>query len=116
MDWNFGDVFLTMLVFFFWITFIWMFVAVFGDIFRRRDLSGWGKAGWTLLVFILPVIGILAYMVTRPKLTAEEMYTMGAHGGPGYSSADEIAKLADLHSQGAISDDEYVHLKERAVA
>lgn len=121
MEWNFGDVFLTMLVFFLWVVFIWMFIAVFADIFRRHDLSGWGKAGWTLLVFVLPVIGILAYMIARPKPTEEELYGLGEYGRPhGYgrahSSADEIAKLAELRAQGAISDEEFARMKSRAVA
>jgi len=119
MEWDFGDVFMTMLVFFFWVIYIWMFMAVFGDIFRRHDLSGWGKAGWTLLVVVLPLVGILAYMVTRPKPTQEELAMMSYGSGPrgyGFSSADEIAKLAELRAQGAISEEEYARLKDRAVA
>jgi predicted membrane channel-forming protein YqfA (hemolysin III family) len=120
MEWNFGDVFLTMLVFFFWILFIWMFIAIFADIFRRRDLSGWGKAGWTLMIFVLPVIGVLAYMVARPKVTPEDAYLVGRGFDeatyPYSSPADEISKLSDLHDKGAISDAEYESLKARAVA
>ena len=51
----------------FWVFVIWIFIWVFGDIFRRRDLSGWGKAGWIFFVFILPIIGALVYIGTRPK-------------------------------------------------
>jgi hypothetical protein len=119
MEWNFGEVLWTMTIFFFWVLYIWMFVAIFADIFRRHDLSGWGKAGWTLLIFVLPVIGILIYMVTRPKLTEEEVHAMGnSYGRRGYthSSADEIAKLAELRDKGAISADEYERLKGKAVA
>jgi Phospholipase_D-nuclease N-terminal/Short C-terminal domain len=119
MEWDFGDVFLSMLVFFLWILYIWMFVAIFSDIFRRRDLSGWGKAGWTLLIFVLPFLGILAYMVARPPIKEEEMYRFGAGYEPktfGYSSADEIAKLTELREKGVISDEEYLRLKSRAVA
>ena len=119
MEWDFGDVFMTMLVFFFWVLYICMFMAVFGDIFRRHDLSGWGKAGWTLLVVVLPLVGILAYMVTRPKPTQEELAMMGYGNRPrghGISSADEIAKLAELRAQGVITEEEYARLKARAVA
>src|SRR3954471_22313022 len=99
MEWNFGDVLLSMLVFFGWVLFIWMFIAVFGDIFRRTDLSGWGKAGWTFVVFVLPLFGILMYMISRPKPTEEEIAAMSVNYGgpvPQRSPADEIAKLADL--------------------
>ena len=119
MEWDFGDVFMTMLVFFFWVLYIWMFMAVFGDIFRRHDLSGWGKAGWTLLIIVLPFVGILAYMVSRPKPTQEELAMMGyghRRSGHAISSADEIAKLAELRAQGVITEEEYARLKERAVA
>jgi hypothetical protein len=118
MEWNFGDVFVTMLMFVFWVLYISMFFAVFGDIFRRHDLSGWGKAGWTLLIIVLPFVGILAYMVTRPKPTREELAMMGnGYGARGYrfSSADEIVKLAELRAQGAISEEEFARLKDRAV-
>ena len=55
-----------MLVIYFFIIVIWMFIAVFADIFRRKNLSGWGKAGWIILIFIIPFLGILIYVVTRP--------------------------------------------------
>jgi hypothetical protein len=119
MEWDFGDVFWTMVVFFFWVLYIWMFVAIFADIFRRRDLSGWGKAGWTLLIFVLPIIGILVYMIARPRITEEDVYAMAGHRAPpghGYSSADEIVKLTELYEKGTISEAEYERLKARAVA
>jgi hypothetical protein len=116
MEWSFGDILISMSIFFFWVLFIWMFIGIFADIFRRRDLSGWGKAGWTLLIFVLPLLGILIYMVARPRATAEEM-VMGGYGGrAGYSAADEISKLAELHARGALSDEEYMRLRTRAVA
>jgi hypothetical protein len=55
-----------MLAFYLFFLLIWMFIATFADIFRRNDLSGWGKAGWILLIFVVPLIGILIYMVTKP--------------------------------------------------
>jgi len=51
----------------FWVFVIWLFVWVFGDVFRRRDLSGWGKAGWVLAIFLIPLFGALIYIATRPK-------------------------------------------------
>ena len=55
-EWTFGSV-LWAMVFFFWFMLIWIFIGVFADLFRRNDLSGWGKAGWLLLIFIIPFLG-----------------------------------------------------------
>jgi hypothetical protein len=68
MDWSLGDLLWAMLVFFFWVMAIWIFIAIFGDIFRRSDLSGWAKAGWILLLFVVPFFGALIYVVARPKV------------------------------------------------
>jgi hypothetical protein len=120
VDWNFGEVLLAMLAFFFWMTFIWMFIAVFSDIFRRRDLSGWGKAGWIFVVCVLPLLGILIYMVTRPPMTERELRQAQrgyAGGGADYTSpADEISKLSRLQEEGKISPAEYEELKVRVLA
>ena len=67
-----GDILWAMLAFFFWFMVIWIFIAVFADIFRRNDLSGWGKAGWILLIFILPFLGLLIYMIARPRMTEQD--------------------------------------------
>ena len=66
-NWDFGSVLGAMLVFYFWVIFIWMFIRVFADIFRRSDIHGGAKAGWVLLIVILPFIGILIYLVARPR-------------------------------------------------
>jgi putative oligomerization/nucleic acid binding protein/phospholipase D-like protein len=119
-EWGFGNVLWSMFVFFFWVMFIWMFIAIFGDIFRRDDLSGWGKAGWIFLIFVLPFLGILIYMIARPKMTEqdkrmmEEMQTRERRMA-GYSAADEIAKLAQLRDAGQISPEEYERLKAQAL-
>jgi hypothetical protein len=78
MDWDFGDIFLTMVLFYFWFMLIWMFIGVFADIFRRHDLSGMGKAGWLILIVILPFIGILIYAVSRPSLMTDTSRADGA--------------------------------------
>jgi Short C-terminal domain/Phospholipase_D-nuclease N-terminal len=119
MEWSFGDVFLTMVAFFFWFMFIWMFIGVFSDIFRRTDLSGWGKAGWLVLVCIFPFLGILVYMIARPTTeTDKQMIGLVQSRGQAasYSTADEITKLTQLHDKGALSDDEFDRLKAKAIA
>ena len=118
-EWTFGSVLWAMVVFFFWFMLIWIFIGVFADLFRRNDLSGWAKAGWLLLIFILPFIGILIYLIARPKMTAQdkEMLEQAQEAQrriEGYSPADEIAKLAALRDKGEISADEYNDLKRKA--
>ena len=119
-EWGFGSVLWAMVVFFFWMMIIWMFIAIFGDIFRRDDLSGWGKAGWIFLIFVVPFLGILIYMIARPKMTEqdkrmlEEMQTREKRMA-GYSAADEITKLAQLRDSGQISAEEYERLKAQAM-
>jgi Phospholipase_D-nuclease N-terminal len=94
-DYDFGDFLWTTLVFFFWFMLIWMFIMVFADIFRRKDLSGGAKAGWVLLIFILPLIGILIYLIARPSIVdAREMSSASAgraQGSAGYASPDHFA-------------------------
>jgi uncharacterized membrane protein len=119
-DWSFGDVLWTMLVFFFWFMAIWIFIAVFADIFRRRDLSGWGKAGWILLIFIVPFLGALIYLIARPRMTQQDREDMermqeAERRASGYSPADEIAKLAELRDRGEISPEQYEEMKRKAM-
>jgi hypothetical protein len=65
-DYPFLDIMWTMFIFFAWVIWIWLLILVLTDNFRRRDHSGWAKAGWTLLVIFVPLIGVLVYMITRP--------------------------------------------------
>ena len=120
MDWDFGDVLWTMIAFFFWMMAIWIFIAIFGDIFRRRDLSGGAKAGWILLLFVLPFLGALIYTTARPRMTdqdREDMERMQQAQArlEGYSAADEIAKLTKLRDEGSLSAEEYGELKRKAM-
>ena len=119
-EWNLGDLFWSMLVFFFWFMAISVFIGVFADIFRRNDLSGPAKAGWLLLIFVLPFLGALIYMTARPAMTEqdrERIQQMQAaeRRASGYSAADEIQKLASLRDAGQISAEEYEQLKQGAL-
>ena len=67
-EWTFGSVLWVMIAFFFWFMLIWIFIALFADIFRRKDIHGGAKAGWILLIFIVPLFGALIYIIARPKL------------------------------------------------
>jgi len=65
-DYPFLDIMWTMFIFFAWVIWISLLVMVLLDIFRRPDLAGWAKAGWTLFVIFLPLIGVLTYMIAKP--------------------------------------------------
>jgi hypothetical protein len=116
-DWSFGDVFVSTMIFFFWFTVIWMFIALFADIFRRR-ISGWAKAGWIVLLIVFPFLGALIYLIARPRDEVDGamvVYGGGPRHEPTYHAADEIAKAARLHDEGKITDAEYERLKELAL-
>jgi predicted membrane channel-forming protein YqfA (hemolysin III family) len=110
-----------MVAFFFWFAFIWIFISLFADIFRRNDLSGGMKALWVLVLVVLPFIGALIYIATRPKVTAQDVQLMtqadaAATAAASVTSADQIAKLEQLRATGAITDPEFQTLKQRAIS
>jgi len=119
------DAFWTMFLFFCWLLWIFLVVWVLMDIFRSRDISGWGKAGWICLVIFLPLIGILAYEIVHGDhfFGRRDVYSgdyadvpvqsHGNSGNSGNSSASDLSKLADLHQRGVISDAEFERGKEK---
>ena len=119
-EWSFGSFLWATVVFFFWFIFIWMFITIFADIFRRNDLSGGAKAGWIILIVLVPFLGILIYMIARPKMTEQDKEMLAAAQEQrrrleGYSAADEIAKLATLRDEGKITPEEYEAMKAKAL-
>ncbi|MGH2635948.1 MAG: SHOCT domain-containing protein, partial [Actinomycetota bacterium] len=107
-----GEFLWSMLAFFFWFMVVWMVITVFGDIFRRDDVSGWGKAGWILLIVVLPFLGILVYVIARPRMTEQDRRIASrmhdrSRRLAGYSAADEVAKLASLRDAGELTAEEY---------
>jgi Short C-terminal domain/Phospholipase_D-nuclease N-terminal len=117
-SYTFWDAIWTMIAFFFWIMAIWIFIAIFGDIFRRNDLSGGWKAIWILLLIILPFLGALIYIISRPKVTPQDVQMMaqaeaGMKAAASVSTADELAKLQQLKESGAITVPEYEALKAK---
>jgi len=120
------DAFWTMFLFFCWLLWIFLVVYVLMDIFRSRDISGWGKAGWICLVIFLPLIGVLAYEIVhgdhffggRRDVYSGDYADVPVQGGGnsgngGNSSAADLSKLADLHQRGVISDAEFERGKEK---
>ena len=123
-----GEVFLEMLYFFFFVIWIWLLIVVFADIFRSHDLSGWGKALWTIFVIVLPYLGVFVYLIARGHKMSEHAaqaaqaqdaaaraYIQSA-AGTAPSTADELARLADLKAQGVIDENEFQQLKAKALA
>jgi hypothetical protein len=125
-DYPFMDVFWSMLVFFFWVIWIWILITVLIDLFRRHDISGWGKAAWALFVIILPYLGVFIYLITQGGKMAErraeeirasqasfDQYVRDAAGTSGPS--DQIAKAKELLDSGAIDQAEFDALKRKAL-
>ena len=121
------DLFWTMLWFFLFIVWIWLLITIFIDIFRSDDLSGWAKALWVIFVIILPLLGVLVYIIARGNSMQERAmkqaaqqermaraYIQEASGGS--SSADEIEKLAKLRDQGVLTDEEFSAQKAKLLA
>jgi hypothetical protein len=113
----------TMLVFFGFVIWLRLLFTVFGDVFSRDDLSGGAKAGWCVLAIILPFIGVFIYLMTQgdglaerntARLQAQAKQVLQATGSAG--SADEIAKAKQLLESGAISQEEFASLKQKALA
>ena len=110
-----------MLMFYLFFMVIMLFIQIFADIFHRENLSGWGKAGWILLIFVLPFIGILIYVIARPKNTEQDQRDRAAMEATqarlqGGSAVDDIAKAQALLDKGAISQAEFDALKAKALA
>jgi hypothetical protein len=127
-EYPFLDLMWTMLVFFCWIAWFWLLFVVVGDLFRRSDVSGWAKAGWTVLVIVLPFLGILLYLCTQGRHLAERRLARELDARRRFddhvrsvstvdrSGAAEIAEARRLLEEGVIDDEEYHALKRKALA
>jgi ABC-type multidrug transport system fused ATPase/permease subunit len=122
------DAFLTMLYFFLFIIWIWLLIMVFVDIFRSHDLSGWAKALWVIFIIILPFLGVFVYLIARGGKMHERAAQEAAQqqqafddyvrqtAGSGDDTATQLSKLADLKSQGVITDAEFEAQKAKLLA
>ena len=113
-----GDFLITVVWLFFWTMALMIFISVFSDVFRREDLSGGMKAVWILVIFILPFLGCLIYMIVRPKVTAQDVRNIAqaeaaAKAAAGVSTADELTKLTQLRDAGVITVPQYDALKAK---
>ena len=124
---TFGDVMWSMFVFFMWILWFWLLFTVFGDLFRRHDISGWTKAAWTFFVIILPFLGIFIYFIAEGRGMGERSLAQAresqAHmdayvrsvASPGDPS-EQIAKAKTLLDNGTITQTEFDQIKAKALA
>jgi hypothetical protein len=111
------DLFWAMLWFFLFFLWIWLLIAVFTDLFRNA-MSGWGKALWAVFMIVLPLLGVLVYLIAHggemQERSMKHAFAMEERqqdyiksvAGPA-STADEVAKLADLHDRGVLTDAEF---------
>ena len=126
-DYPFLDILWTMIIFFAWVAYIWMMVAILTDVFRRRDIGGWAKAAWAVFMIVLPFFGVLAYLITQHDGMAERqresaqasqqqmddyVKSVASDNGP----AGEIEKAKKLLDSGAITQAEFDTLKTKALA
>jgi len=127
-DYPFLDLMWTMAIFFLWILWFWLLFTVFADIFRRHDLSGWGKTGWIVFVILLPFLGVFIYLITQNVgMTERNLQRSRAQrdqfddyvrstAGSGGGAAAEIDRAKQLLDSGAITQAEFEALKQKALA
>ena len=126
-DYPFMGIFWSMIIFFCWVVWIWMLVIILSDVFRRRDISGWAKAAWTVFLIVVPFLGALVYLIAQhdgmadraaDRISGERaqfdgyVRSVAANGDP----ASEIDKAKRLLDDGAITQYEFDALKARALA
>ena len=118
------DVFFATMWLFLWILWIFLLVRIIIDIFRSRDLGGWGKAGWLAFVIILPFLGVFVYLIARGHKMAERDVAQARDQDQAFrayvqeaahetSPADELTKLADLRDRGVISETDFQQGKDK---
>jgi hypothetical protein len=126
-DYPFLDLMWTMIVFFVWIMWFWLLFTVFADIFRRHDLSGWGKTGWLIFTILLPFLGVFVYLITQnagmternverargQKAQFDQYVRQTAESG---GATAEIERAKSLLDSGTITQSEFDVIKQKALA
>jgi len=103
------------------VVWFWLLIVIYGDLFRRHDISGWGKALWVLMLVVTSYIGIFVYLITQGKGMAERNAQQAEQARDelrrvvGFSVADEITKLDQLKKSGSITEAEYGRLRAKLV-
>ncbi|HLH70952.1 MAG TPA: SHOCT domain-containing protein [Candidatus Dormibacteraeota bacterium] len=126
-EYPFLSIMWTLLVVFGWVIWFWLLIVIFGDLFRRHDVSGWAKAAWTVFVIVLPFLGVLIYLVTQSRGMAERqaMQAQAAQArfdqyvksvATDTSPAGQIDKAKQLLDSGSITREEFEQIKRRTIA
>jgi hypothetical protein len=103
------------------VVWFWLLVVIYGDLFRRHDISGWGKALWVIGLVVFSYVGILAYLITQGRGMAERNAQQAQQAREelrrvvGFSVADELSKLDQLKKSGSITDAEFQRLRAKLV-
>ena len=125
-DYTFGQGLLTVLEIFLFAAWLMVLFSIIGDLFRDHEMSGWGKALWILFLIFIPFLGALIYLIVRgpgmrdralaaQKEAQRELDTYVRETASGGSSADELVKLAKLHDDKKLSDQEFEAAKAKIV-
>ena len=111
---------------FLFITVLMMLFSVVIDIFRDKELSGWGKAAWLIFLLVFTLLALLVYVIVRGKgmaereikeqVEAKESFDAYVRDVAGGGAASELEKAAALHAAGSLSDEEYAALKGHILA
>ena len=126
-NYNFASFLWDVLVIFAFVIWFWLLITVFGDLFSRHDIGGWGKAGWIVLVIILPYLGVFIYLIAnshgmgeraqaRAQAQQAQMDDYVRSVASSDSSTEQIAKGKELLDSGAITQAEFDQLKAKALA
>jgi hypothetical protein len=118
---TYSNFLMNMLGIFAFVVWFWLLVVIFGDLVRRHDISGWGKAVWVVVLVLASFLGILVYLITQGRGMAERNVQQAERARDelrrviGFSVADEISKLDQLKKSGSITDDEFRRLRAKLV-
>lgn len=118
---TFSNFLMDMIAIFAFVVWFWLLVVIYGDLFRRHDISGWGKALWVLVLILTSYLGIFAYLITQGRGMSERNAQQAQQARDelrrvvGYSVADEITKLDQLKKAGSLSDAEFQRLRAKLV-
>src|SRR5262245_24441748 len=118
---TYSNFLMNVIAIFAFVVWFWLLIVIYGDLFRRHDISGWGKALWVIALVLFSYLGIFAYLITQGRGMAERNVQQAQQAREdlrrvvGYSVADEITKLDQLKKSGSITDAEFHRLRARLV-
>lgn len=127
VDYPLLNMFWTMMMIFLWVLWFMLLFRVIGDVFRDDSMSGWGKAGWTIFVIVVPFLGVFVYLIARGRGMGERELNRAQESEQAFrsyvresagptSAAEELSRLAELKNRGDISATEYEQAKAKVLA